>query len=444
MKLRKTIALSILLLFFLQLSATSYFADTEYLNVEQGLSNRFVNNIYQDTRGFIWICTNVGLNRYDGHSFKVFSKEKNGLYSDAFQFVLEDKLHHLWIMYREEYEQKYFRANEPHIVTGIDVLDPQTGKAQRLSEKYPALSVLNQRHISSVQAGNDHSIWISTQEGELFLFDGSLHLIHQNEDGSPILTGIGTEVTYWIVKTNQLQEIDRTGKIIKTLSLPLISESKMTLTQEGTLWVNLLCQLANNDFLARSYYQTKGDTLQLLKLAYTPGKVRYLEQTKLQQILPSSGGNIWSLNHHAAEKIALYDAKGNLLYHLPKDLYENANLKDFGYIHSVFLDASNLLWIATENGIIKINLYQPNPAFKPFLNGIKETSTRAIVPISNQKIWVNSLRGWGIVDISETTALNRSIAPLHQLSFDYTQGYGACYVNGAYLLIGAYGTNLFK
>lgn len=51
---------------------TLYF---EKINDQNGLSHNRVNCITQDLRGFLWIGTNDGLNRYDGHNFKVFRNE---------------------------------------------------------------------------------------------------------------------------------------------------------------------------------------------------------------------------------------------------------------------------------------------------------------------------------------------------------------------------------
>ncbi|UYQ94864.1 response regulator [Chitinophaga horti] len=41
-------------------------------DITQGLSNNQVNNILQDSKGFMWFSTMSGLNRYDGYEFKVF------------------------------------------------------------------------------------------------------------------------------------------------------------------------------------------------------------------------------------------------------------------------------------------------------------------------------------------------------------------------------------
>ncbi|WP_440135392.1 two-component regulator propeller domain-containing protein, partial [Chitinophaga sancti] len=42
------------------------------LGIENGLSNNAVMNVYQDYKGFMWICTYDGLNRFDGYKFRIF------------------------------------------------------------------------------------------------------------------------------------------------------------------------------------------------------------------------------------------------------------------------------------------------------------------------------------------------------------------------------------
>ena len=42
------------------------------LDTRDGLSNSQVNCVYRDSRGFVWMGTAYGLNRYDGYRFKTF------------------------------------------------------------------------------------------------------------------------------------------------------------------------------------------------------------------------------------------------------------------------------------------------------------------------------------------------------------------------------------
>jgi len=47
----------------------------DHLSLEQGLSQSSVMDILQDRRGYIWLATEDGLDRYDGMSFKVYKHD---------------------------------------------------------------------------------------------------------------------------------------------------------------------------------------------------------------------------------------------------------------------------------------------------------------------------------------------------------------------------------
>nr|HPM13651.1 hypothetical protein [Bacteroidales bacterium] len=44
----------------------------ENVSMVDGLSQICVNDIMQDTTGFLWFATQDGLNMYDGYTFRVF------------------------------------------------------------------------------------------------------------------------------------------------------------------------------------------------------------------------------------------------------------------------------------------------------------------------------------------------------------------------------------
>jgi ligand-binding sensor domain-containing protein len=41
-----------------------------HLDISRGLSNNQVTGIFKDQKGFLWVGTMSGLNRYDGYQFK--------------------------------------------------------------------------------------------------------------------------------------------------------------------------------------------------------------------------------------------------------------------------------------------------------------------------------------------------------------------------------------
>ncbi len=57
-------------------------------NIEDGLVNNDVLNFYQDSQGFIWICTRGGLSRYDGSRFTNYT-QGNGLTNDMINDISE-------------------------------------------------------------------------------------------------------------------------------------------------------------------------------------------------------------------------------------------------------------------------------------------------------------------------------------------------------------------
>ncbi len=97
------IALHIILLLFSGLpyvkgnAAEMYF---RHYNNKHGLSHNTVFCSLQDKRGFMWFGTDDGLNRFDGHSFKVYrynSYHTNSLPGDRIISLFEDSSGRIWI-----------------------------------------------------------------------------------------------------------------------------------------------------------------------------------------------------------------------------------------------------------------------------------------------------------------------------------------------------------
>jgi len=70
-------------------------------STNDGLSHNSIHSIAQDSKGFIWIGTQSGLNRFDGYDFKIYKKQEtkkiNGLLSGFVRTLTIDKFDRIWI-----------------------------------------------------------------------------------------------------------------------------------------------------------------------------------------------------------------------------------------------------------------------------------------------------------------------------------------------------------
>ena len=70
------------------------------LDTRDGLSNSQINYLFQDSKGYIWIGTSYGLDRYDGYRFRTFYSDPNDtttLRSNYVDQIWEDVDGNLWL-----------------------------------------------------------------------------------------------------------------------------------------------------------------------------------------------------------------------------------------------------------------------------------------------------------------------------------------------------------
>ena len=72
-------------------------AEFRRLTINDGLSDNSIYVVYKDSRGFLWIGTHVGLNRYDGFRFKHFFEGPDAIPDNSINAIFEDSAGHLWI-----------------------------------------------------------------------------------------------------------------------------------------------------------------------------------------------------------------------------------------------------------------------------------------------------------------------------------------------------------
>lgn len=138
-----TSGLSIRVISFLMLLTISFsgYNQQNYLfetfGLAEGLSNSEVYSTFQDSNGFLWICTSDGLNRYDGNTITVFKNDPNdstSIPNNTCFFMVEDKEGYIWIAIAGNAIAQYSPKNEKFKRYPI-----ATGGIINISEFYTAL-----------------------------------------------------------------------------------------------------------------------------------------------------------------------------------------------------------------------------------------------------------------------------------------------------------------
>ena len=65
-------------------------------SIEIGLSESVAHDLIQDSKGYIWVATGYGLNRFDGKSFRQYYEE-NGLANNRVHTLFEDSAENIWV-----------------------------------------------------------------------------------------------------------------------------------------------------------------------------------------------------------------------------------------------------------------------------------------------------------------------------------------------------------
>ena len=124
------------------------------LSLEQGLSQSTVMDVLQDRRGYIWLATEDGLNRYDGLAFKVYKHDPADAASLPGSFV--------WDVEEDARRQPLDR----HRAAASPRWERATDRFVRQDERWPAA------HIRALRfAKKDNALWIGTRDGGLLRLD---------------------------------------------------------------------------------------------------------------------------------------------------------------------------------------------------------------------------------------------------------------------------------
>ncbi|MEP6646177.1 MAG: two-component regulator propeller domain-containing protein [Saprospiraceae bacterium] len=141
---------------------------TNYYGFRDGLDNILVYSMRQDSRGFLWLGTKEGLNRFDGFQFKKYFSEKDN----------PNSLSHNKVFDILEYQPGFLLFATG---SGLSVLNTTTGQFENEKIKFPALKSRSGTSVSSMFQDPDKRIWIN-HSGEIDVFDKDLNYLFRFTD----------------------------------------------------------------------------------------------------------------------------------------------------------------------------------------------------------------------------------------------------------------------
>lgn len=189
-----------------------------HLTIEDGLADNNVSTMHMDETGFLWIGTNRGLSRFDGHSFKNYthsSSDSTTISGNIIKSIKEDSEGYLWIgtiggalnrfdpktekfrSFKYLVENPYFEGQDVTSIIfdeseniwmgsfscGFHFFDKTTEKFKRfnINENFEtSVDAFNKNtvHCLVQDISNPNLIWIGSSQG-LYLFNKKTELLEE-------------------------------------------------------------------------------------------------------------------------------------------------------------------------------------------------------------------------------------------------------------------------
>ncbi|MCL6217001.1 hybrid sensor histidine kinase/response regulator transcription factor [Zunongwangia pacifica] len=398
------------------------------LNVENGLSSNVINDIVQDSLGFIWIATEDGLNRYDGSQFLKFRENTS---ANEYQIA------------NNSVQRLAFKNPEELLIGtdgGLNIYNTRTGKMKLISQKDGLIN----NSISSISLTSWGATIVGTYRGGLQLLDKNFRFQKKHIDYSSMTS---TEISssllqrdsiLWVGTFNKgLNKIDlKSGKVVKKYQAGnsfLNSSIINCLYQDDheNLWIGtragisvitnagkkitLTGSLSDNDVLSfqedkkgNIWVGTRNGGLNILNKA---SFFKDPNQAIIRKFLPATDGtSVWNrsihkmkMDHHGKVWIGTstglnYVNPAGEIVHTLQQKKQSENSLIHNRIGTLANASNGNIWIGTDGG--GLDLY--HPASKKFThlthieNNTKSLSNDYILSILEDKqdrVWVGTYLG---------------------------------------------------
>ncbi len=406
---------------------------SENIKVERGLSVNSVNCMLQDSRGFMWIGTWDGLNKYDGYKFKVYRSnyldKDDELTNQTVQALCEDSDGLIWIgteqgltkydSKNQKFSKYYSVKNQTSTLSndtiwsvfqdsygnlwvgtqnGLNLYDKKTQKFKRFFHDPQNTNSLNNNKINDIYEDNLGCIWIATNGGlnryNLLNKTFTLFKYNSKEQGLPNDTVISVvqdkKGILWIGTQNGLciydiqNSVYKTYKNVKTKKNTISSNHivDVFVDKSGIIWVATANAGLNK-------YEPTDDSFTCFQ---TQNNDQYsLSNDNLSCIYEDKSGILWIGSFKGVNKIDNTSSKFNHFKHIENDGFSLNN----NMVWAFDQDKNGDLWIGTTDGLNKYD--KTNGKFSIYKNNLRDPNTissnniRSVITDKQGNSWIGTL-----------------------------------------------------
>lgn len=377
----------------------------EHLSMKDGLSMNPIMDIIQDSKGFLWFGTQDGLNKYDGYTFKIFKNSDTDSFSISDNFITAfciDKYKRLWVgtlnglnvYYSEKGTFRKFLKTDYNFLStkiyslfndpdgfiwvgtekGISIFDPDKMKFISIKEKFPFMTVLEQKTVLRIYKDRSGVYWFGTTTG----------LVSYNPKEQNL--------------KNYYSNVGNSESLSNNIILSIFEDFK------GNLWFGSLNGLNKYNKSTGSYkhYYFKKSEEQLTSTK----KNNALAGINIYSIVNNYGGNTIRCMVEDTDgwlwigtdmELIIFNPNTEKFINYKKDLINPTGINDH-FIRSMYIDHSLNIWVGTlGNGLNKVNLKQKKfTHYQKKINNptsLSENYVRSICEDNTGKIWIGTLVG---------------------------------------------------
>ena len=414
------------------LQAQPRYSRFSHLTVEDGLSSNRIRCIYRDTKDYLWIGTEEGLDKYNSYEIKKYNFNQNqpgSISNNNILCIYEDRGKNLWF----------------GTVNGLNLFDPVKDNFKVFKNDPGHRTSINSNYISGITEDKNGNLWIVTGENCLNKWISKTHdfIRYQFESEKVYLNSrpsrmiaMDSKGFLWIVSLSRgILRFDPESGIFTKFEDPSVdlgndcfkslyidNQDKIWITTDGNGFFSY--NPASNKF---EQFGSKGDCKgtnqniildivpddeQHLLLAVDQGGInRFNKISKTFEYFMYDNTNVEGLNnngiwcfHKDREGILwIGTSGGGINYYNPKNYkfkifkYNGSNPNSLSYdnVTCFYEDHKSLIWIGTDGG--GVNVYDPETGrftiFKHEPSNPYSISGNAILCIAEDKdhdIWIGT------------------------------------------------------